>query len=92
MGTAGVGTIQFTQELCAEPQPLVEVPEVDNRDLKVFVKDIPFNFAFKQALESLGDPSMLAEVARLQHLITQVLGYANLARSVQELSKAVHKF
>ncbi len=92
MGTEGVGVTQFAQELCAEPQPLVEVPGVNNRDLEVFVKDVPFNFTFKQALESLGDPGVLAKVARLHYLIAQVPVYANLAHSMQELSKAVHKF
>jgi hypothetical protein len=92
MGTEGARATQFTQEWFAEPQPLLEVSEVDDRDLEIFVKDVPFNFAFKQALESLGDPGVLAKVARLQNLIAQVLIYAELACLVQELSETVHKF
>jgi hypothetical protein len=92
MGTEGVGTVQFAQELYAELQPPVEVLGVDDRDLEIFVKDVLFNFASKQALESLGDPSVLAEVARLRHLIAQVPVYADLARSMQGLSEVVHKF
>jgi hypothetical protein len=92
MGTEGAGETQFAQEQFAELQPLLEVPGVDNRDLEIFIKDIPFNFTFEQALESLGDPGVLAKVARLRNLIAQVLIYAKLARSVQELSKTVHKF
>jgi hypothetical protein len=92
MGTEGAGETQFAQEQFAEPQPLLEVPGVDDRDLEIFVKDVPFNFAFEQALESLGDPGVLAEVARLQNLVAQVPIYAELACSVQELSETVHKF
>jgi hypothetical protein len=92
MGTEGAGETQFTQEWFAEPQLLLEVPGVDNRDLEIFVKDVPFNFAFEQALESLGDLGVLAEVARLRNLVVQVLIYAELVCSVQELSETVHKF
>jgi hypothetical protein len=92
MGTEGAGETQFAQERFAELQPLLEVPGVDDRDLEIFVKDVPFNFAFEQVLESLRDPGVLAEVARLRNLVVQVPIYAELACSVQELSETVHKF
>jgi hypothetical protein len=58
----------------------------------LFIKDIPFNFAMEQALESLGDLGALAKVMHLHMLIVHVPVYAVLICSVQELSEAVHKF
>jgi hypothetical protein len=92
MGTKGAGEPQFAWEVCSVPHLPLEVPGVDDRDLDLFVKDVPFNFAIEQALESLGDPGALAEVARLRTLIVHVPVYAELACLVQELSEAIHKF
>jgi len=92
MGTEGVGKPQFVWEIYSIPRPPLEVPKVEDGDLKWFVKDLPFNFSIEQALESLGDSGVLAEVARLCTLIVHVPIYAKLAQSVQELLEAVHKF
>jgi hypothetical protein len=79
MGTEGVGGQQFTRELYAGPRAPMEVPNVNNKDLEIFVRDLPFNFAVEQALESLDDLGALAEVARLQTLVVRVPVYANIA-------------
>jgi hypothetical protein len=92
IGTEGVDEPQFAWEICSVPRLPLEVPGVNDQDLNLFVKDIPFNFAVEQALESLGDPGALAEVTCLHTLIACVPAYAELTHSVQELSKAVHKF
>jgi hypothetical protein len=92
MGTKGAGELQFTQEICSVPRPPLKVPGVNDRDLNLFIKDIPFNFAVEQALESLGDPGVLAEVVCLCTLIACVPVYTKLMHSVQELSEAVYKF
>jgi hypothetical protein len=65
---------------------------VKDHDLNLFICDCPFNFAFKQALQHVGDPRMLAEVARLHTLVAYIRIYLELAQSVQELSTAVHQF
>jgi len=70
----------------------VEAPGVEDNDLDIFTKDIPFNFTVEQALEKLDDPSMLAEVARLQSLSACIPMYLELIKTVQDLSKAMHKF
>jgi hypothetical protein len=52
---------------------------VNDRDLELFVKDVPFNFAVDQAVESLGDLGVLAKVAQLHTLIACVPIYSELA-------------
>jgi hypothetical protein len=70
----------------------VHVPGINNSNLKIFVKDLPFNFALEQALDSLEDPRALAEVAWLQMLVTQVPVYNVMSQAIQTLSTAFHKF
>jgi len=60
----------------------LEVFKVNDRDLKLFVKDIPYNFSVEQALESLGNSGILAEVARLHTFIMCILVYTKLAQSI----------
>jgi len=55
----------FAHKLYAYLQTPLEVLGVDNAKLDLFVKDVPFNFRLEQALESLGDLGMLAEVVWL---------------------------
>jgi hypothetical protein len=63
---------------------------VKDHDLDPFIHDCPFNFAFEQALQHVGDLGMLAEVARLCTLLAHIPIYSELAQSIQELSTAVH--
>lgn len=92
LGTDGVGQPHFSRELQARPRSRLEVSGVDDRELDLFVKDVPFNFPLEQALESLDDPGALAEVARLRTIMAKVPVYGDLAREVRELSEAVNKF
>jgi hypothetical protein len=92
LGTEGAGQKQFVWEVYAKKQSALEVLDVEDDDLEIFTKDIPFNFAVDQALESLDDPGVLAEVARLQTIVAHVPVYSAFAQSVQELSEAMHKF
>ena len=56
---------------------------MDNeKNLNLFVCDTPFNFALKQALDSLGDPGILAKVVRLRTLIACVLIYSELTQAM----------
>jgi hypothetical protein len=70
----------------------LELLGVDDKDLKLIIKDLLFNFTIKQVLESLGDPGILAEVARFHTLIAHVPIYTKIAQLIQELSNAFHKF
>jgi hypothetical protein len=76
----------------AQAHAPLEIPGVDDRELNLFIKDVPFNFALEQALASLQDPGVLAEVARLRAIITQILVYTKISWAVQELSEAFSKF
>jgi hypothetical protein len=49
----------------AYPQPPVEAPSINDSDLEIFTRDMPFNFTIKQALERLDDPGVLAKVTQL---------------------------
>ncbi len=51
MGTKGSGQQQFAREVYACPQLPVEALGVSDDNLEIFTKDVPFNFAAKQALE-----------------------------------------
>ena len=51
MGTKGSGQQQFARKVYACPQLPVEAPGVSDNNLKIFTKDVPFNFATEQALE-----------------------------------------
>jgi hypothetical protein len=88
----GVGQPIFAYKIYAQLCTLLEVPGVDNNKLDLFIKDAPFNFTLKQALDSLDDLEALAEVARLQDVITCILIHAEFTKVVQELSKAFNKF
>ncbi len=92
MGTEGTSCQRFAREVFVGPQSPVEAPGVEDNDLDIFTRDIPFNFAVEQALEKLDDPSALAEVARLRSLSTRIPMYSELIKTVQDLSKAMHKF
>ena len=65
MGTKGVGNTQFAREIYTSPCPLLNIADIDDKDLDIFIRDSPFNFTLKQALEKLEDPGTLAEVAQL---------------------------
>lgn len=80
--TEGRGQQQFECELYACPQPAREGSEVNEQDLKIFVKDVPFNFAVKQVLEKLGDPSMLAKVSRLCTISATIPVYTELVETI----------
>jgi len=49
----------------AQAHTLLEVLGVNDKELDLFIRDVPFNFALKQALASLEDLGMLAKVVRL---------------------------
>jgi hypothetical protein len=70
MGTDGCGETQFTREIYTEPCAMLDIPGINDRDLEMFIKDVVFNFALEQALESLADPRVLAKVAWLCTIIT----------------------
>ncbi len=63
----------------AQVHTLLEVLGVDNKELNLFIRDVPFNFALEQALASLEDLGVLAKVARLQAIIARILVYAKIA-------------
>ena len=65
LGTNGVRQPYFSHELQACPHSCLEVSGVDDQELDLFVKDVPFNFPLEQTLKSLNDPDALVEVARL---------------------------
>jgi len=92
LGIEGIGSQQYVRELYTGPHPARELLSINNRDLKIFVKDLLFNFTLKQALDSLKDPGVLAKVAQLCTLVAQVPVYADFAPAVQNLSVAVYKF
>jgi len=79
IGTKGAGQLQFSQEVYLVLQLPLKILGVDNWDLELFVKDIPFNFIIKQAMESLGDLGILAKVVQFHTLIAHILVYAKLA-------------
>jgi hypothetical protein len=66
----------------ALPHTLLKVSSIDENELNLFVKDTPFNFTLKQALESLGDLEALAEVAQLQAIIAQILVHTEFAHII----------
>ena len=82
MGTEGVSKTQFAREVYTSPQPPLEV-NVDDHNLNLFVRDVPFNFALEQALDKLEDPGVLTEVAQLQMIVAHILIYSELAHSIQ---------
>jgi hypothetical protein len=92
LGTEGVGQKQFAKLLYAESPNEEELPVDAESDLDLLVRDVPFNFALEQALDTLGDPGVLAEVAHLRTLAAHVPIYSGLTQAVQELSEAIHKF
>src|SRR6266851_3856463 len=68
VGMEGNGHQQFVREVFAHPRQPVAAPTVEDNDLEIFIQDIPFNFAVKQALDKLEDPGALAKVAQLRTL------------------------
>jgi len=92
MGTKGVRNTQFAREIYASPRPPLNVTNINDKDLNIFIRDSPFNFTLEQALEKLEDPSTLAEVAQLHTWATRIPVYSELARVMQEFSDAMHKF
>ena len=92
MGTEGKDQQQFQWELHACLQPELEGSTVNNKDLNIFIRDSPFNFAVEQALEQLGDPGVLADVGHLQTLSTGIPVFAEMVEMVQELTKAMYSF
>lgn len=92
MGMAGIGNTKFAREIFASPHPALNITGVDDKDLSIFIRDSLFNFMLKQALKWLEDPSALAKVTRLHALAMHIPVYSELARVVQELSDAMHKF
>ncbi len=88
----GIGHLQFTCKMYSDPQPPLQIPGVDDKDIELFVRDLLFNFTLEQALESLGEAGVLANVARLYAIVSCIPVYTELIRSVQELSEVVHKF
>ena len=92
LGTEGIGHLQFAQEMYSNPQPPLQILGVNNKDIELFVRDLPFNFALEQALQNLGDAGVLAKGARLCTIVGCIPIYAKLTRLVQELSEAVYKF
>ncbi len=69
LGTEGAGQPLFVHKMYTQAHALLEVLGVDNKELDLFIRNVPFNFTLKQALASLEDLGMLAEVARLQAII-----------------------
>jgi len=65
MGTKGIGNTQFTREIYTSPHPPLNITNIDDKNLDIFIRDSPFNFTLKQALEKLEDPSTLAKVTQL---------------------------
>ena len=63
MGTKGCSHQQFAREVYTCLQLPVEALGVADDDLKIFICDMPFNFAVEQALDQLDDLGVLAEVA-----------------------------
>jgi hypothetical protein len=92
LGLKGIRHLQFTRELYTTPQQQEKQSTDNERNLNLFVHNTPFNFTLKQALDSLGDPGILAKVVRLRTLIAHVWIYSELAQAMQELSDAIHKF
>jgi hypothetical protein len=88
MGTEGTSETQFAREVYASPQPLLET-NMDDADLDLFVKDVPFNFALEQALDKLEDPSVLAEVAQLRMIVAHVLICTRTLRHCTQISKGL---
>ena len=88
----GVGGLQFAQKIYTELQDAIDFARIDNTNLEIFVKDMPFNYTVEQALDHLNDPGVLAEVFQLRTLVAQLPIYADLAWVVQEFSNAIHKF
>jgi len=92
MGTEGVRNTQFAREIYASPHPPLDVTDIDNKDLDIFIRGSPFNFMLEQALEKLEDPGTLAKVARLRTWAVRIPVYSELARVVQEFLDVMHKF
>ena len=92
MGTKGVGNTQFARETYTSPRPLLNIADIDDKDLDIFIRDSPFNCMLKQALEKLEDSGTLAKVAQLHTWATHILVYSELARVMQEFSDVMHKF
>ncbi len=65
---------------------------VNDKDLDVFIRDLPYNFTIKQALEQLEDPRVLAKVGQYQTLSAGIPFFAKMVKTVQELTKAIYKF
>jgi hypothetical protein len=92
METEGVKCQQFVREVFTSPQSPVEALGIEDTNLSIFTRDALFNFIVEQALEKLSDPGTLAEVAQLQSLSAHIPVYSELIKTVQDLSKAMHKF
>ena len=92
LGTEGIGQPQFAHEMHVRPQSPFDTSQMEDKELDLFVKDVPFNFALEQALESLDDLGVLAEVACLWMIIARAPIYTELASEVKDLSDAIHKF
>ena len=61
-GTEGMGCPTYSREVFLGPSELIPDSAVDDGDLDYFVKDPTFNFIANQAIESLDDPGLTAEV------------------------------
>jgi len=92
VGTEGLGCQPYSREVLLGPSDPIPGSTVDDRDLDYFIKDPTFNFVVNQAIESLDDPGLTAEVARLRAMHLQLPIVVERAKLVEHLMRSFQAF
>ena len=92
VGTTGMGCPTYSREVLLGPSDPIPNSTVDDHDLDYFIKDPTFNFVVNQAIKSLDDPGLTAEVARLRAMHLQLPAIVERANLVEQLMRSFQAF